>query len=158
MPLRDFLSSTWDHIQDNLFPWLREELGPLTELHKRVIVTLELARVETLVGEWRGLPGRPPSDRAALARAFVAKAVMSIPTTKMLIERLAGEKKLRGLCGWERSGQVPDASVFSRAFARFARSELPSRVHAALIKRTHQDRLGGPISRDAPPLAARREP
>ena len=76
MSLRDFLSSTWDHIQDNLFPWLREELGPLTDLHKRVIVTLELARVETLVGEWRGLPGRPPSDRAALARAFVAKAVM----------------------------------------------------------------------------------
>src|SRR6516225_8243464 len=80
MPLREFLSSTWDHIQDNLFPWLREELGPLTDLHERVIVTLELARVETLVGEWRGLPGRPPSDRAALARA-VAKAVMSIPTS-----------------------------------------------------------------------------
>ena len=76
MPLREFLSSTWDHIQDNLFPWLREELGPLTDLHKRVIVTLGLARVETLVGVWRGLPGRPPSDRAALARAFVAKAVM----------------------------------------------------------------------------------
>ena len=37
MSLRDFLSSTWDHIQDNLFPWLREELGPLTDLHKRVI-------------------------------------------------------------------------------------------------------------------------
>ena len=100
MPLREFLSSTWDHIQDNLFPWLRDELGPLTDLHKRVIVTLELARVETLVGEWRGLPGRPPSDRAALARAFVAKAVMVIPTT-------------------------PDASIFSRAFAGFARSELP---------------------------------
>jgi hypothetical protein len=25
--------------KDNLFPWLREELGPLTDLHKRVIVT-----------------------------------------------------------------------------------------------------------------------
>ena len=23
MPLREFLSSTWDHIQDNLFPWLQ---------------------------------------------------------------------------------------------------------------------------------------
>src|SRR4029077_8315667 len=99
MHLREFLSSTWDHIQDNLFPWLREELGPLTDLHKRGIGPLELARAETLVGcgrggrgapggGWRGLPGRPPSDRAALARAFVAKAVMGIPTTKMLIERL----------------------------------------------------------------------
>ena len=158
MPLREFLSSTWDHIQDNLFPWLREELGPLTDLHQRVIVTLELARVETLVDVWRGLPGRPPSDRAALARAFVAKAVMSIPTTKMLIERLAADKQLRRLCGWERSGQVPDASTFSRAFARFARSELPSRVHAALIKRTHQDRLVGHISRDATAIEAREKP
>src|ERR1700745_3991766 len=91
MALREFLLSTWYHTQDNLFPWLREDLGPLTDLHKRVIVTLELARVETLVGVWRGLPGRPPSDRAALARAFVAKAVMGIPTTKMLIERLTAE-------------------------------------------------------------------
>jgi hypothetical protein len=81
--------------------------GPLTDLHRRVIVTLELARVETLVGVWRGLPGRPPSDRAALARAFVAKAVMGIPTTKMLIERLTADKQLRRLCGWERPGQVP---------------------------------------------------
>ena len=35
MHLRKFLSSTWDHVQDNLFPWLREELAPLTDLHKR---------------------------------------------------------------------------------------------------------------------------
>jgi hypothetical protein len=53
---------------------------------------------------------------------------------------------------------VPDASVFSRAFARFARSELPSRVHAALIKRTHQDRLVGHISRDATAIEAREKP
>ena len=121
-------------------------------------MTLELARVETLVGVWRGLPGRPPSDRAALARAFVAKAVMGIPTTKMLIERLTADKQLRRLCGWERPGQVPDASTFSRAFAGFARSELPSRVHAALIKRTHQDRLVGHISRDATAIEAREKP
>jgi hypothetical protein len=158
MPLREFLSSTWDHIQDNLFPWLREELGPLTDLHQRVIVTLELARVETLVDVWRGLPGRPPSDRAALARAFVAKAVMSIPTTKMLIERLAADKQLRRLCGWERRGELCSEATFSRAFAEFARSELPSRVHEALIKRTHEDRLVGHISRDATAIEAREKP
>jgi hypothetical protein len=53
---------------------------------------------------------------------------------------------------------VPDASTFSRAFAGFARSELPSRVHAALIKRTHQDRLVGHISRDATAIEAREKP
>jgi hypothetical protein len=63
MPLRDFLSNTWEHIQTNLFPWLTEELGPLTDMHKQVITTLELACVEKFVGSWPGLPGRPPLDR-----------------------------------------------------------------------------------------------
>jgi hypothetical protein len=76
----------------------------------------------------------------------------------MLIERLTADKQLRRLCGWKRPGQVSDASIFSRAFATFARSELPSRVHAALIKRTHQDRLVGHISRDATAIEAREKP
>ena len=143
MPLRDFLSITWNHIQANLFPWLTEELGPLTDTHKQVIATLELVRIETLMRDWPGLPGRPLRDRAALARAFVAKAVMGLPTTSMLIERLAVDKRLRRLCGWERPGQVPSESTFSRAFAEFATCELPSRVHEALIKRTHKESAGG---------------
>ena len=77
------------------FPWLTEELGPLTDTHKQVIATLELVRIETLMRDWPGLPGRPLRDRAALARAFVAKAVMGLPTTSMLIERLAVDKRLR---------------------------------------------------------------
>jgi Transposase domain (DUF772) len=89
------------------------------------------------VRDWPGLPGRPLRDRAAFA-----KAVMGLPTTSMLIERLAVDKRLRRLCGWERPGQVPSESTFSRAFAEFATCELPSRVHEALIKRTHKDRLG----------------
>jgi len=155
MPLRDFLSITWNHIQANLFPWLTEELGPLTDTHRQVIATLELVRIETLMRDWPGLPGRPLRDRAALARAFVAKAVMGLPTTSMLIERLAVDKRLRRLCGWERPGQVPSESTFSRAFAEFATCELPSRVHEALIKRTHKDRLVGHISRDATAIEAR---
>ena len=158
MPLHEFLSNTWDHIQANLFPWLTEELGPLSDTHKRVISTLELVRIDAFVRSWPGLPGRPPLDRAALARAFVAKTVMNLPTTLMLIERLAVDKQLRRLCGWERPRQVPSESTFSRSFAEFATSELPSRVHEALIKRTHKDRLVGHISRDATAIEAREKP
>jgi hypothetical protein len=81
MPLLSCLSRTWSHIQGNLFPWLTEELGPLTETHKQVVTALEVAGVEAFVQAWSGLPGRPPCDRAALARAFVAKAVIGLPTT-----------------------------------------------------------------------------
>jgi hypothetical protein len=105
-----------------------------------------------------GLPGRPLLDRAALARAFVAKMVMKLPTTSMLIEHLGADKRSRRLCGWERPGQVPSEATFSRAFAEFATSELPTRVHEALIKRTHEDRLVGHISRDATAIEAREKP
>ena len=76
MPLLSCLSKTWSHIQGALFPWLTEELGPLTETHKRVVTALEVAGVEAFVRVWPGLPGRPPCDRAALARAFVAKVLL----------------------------------------------------------------------------------
>src|SRR5271168_2200925 len=132
--------------------------APLTETHKQVVVALEVADVEAFVQAWPGLPGRPPCDRAALARAFVAKAVIGLPTTSMLIERLTVDKQLRRLCGWERPAELCSEATFSRAFAEFARSELPSRVHEALIKRTHEDRLVGHISRDATAIEAREKP
>src|ERR1700674_1132117 len=146
MPLLRCFSRTGAHIQGNIFPWLTEELGPLTEAHKRVVMTLELAGVEAFVQVWPGLPGRPPRDRAALVRAFVAKAVLGLPTTSMLIERLAVDKPLRRLCGWEHPGELPSEATFSRAFAEFGGSALPGRLHEALIKRTHEDRLVGHIS------------
>jgi hypothetical protein len=158
MPLLTCLSRTWAHIQGNLFPWLTEELGPLTDMHKQVVTTLELAGVEAFVQVWPGLPGRPPCDRAALARAFIAKSVIGLPMTAMLIERLAVDKQLRRLCGWEHPGQVPSEATFSRAFAEFARSALPGRLHEALIKRSYEDRLVGHLSRDSTAIEAREKP
>jgi hypothetical protein len=158
MPLRETLTNSWDHIQGFLFPMLREEVGPLTAQHERLVVVLDVARVEAFVQMWSGLPGRPPEDRHALARAFVAKAVLDLATTSGLIERLAVDATLRRLCGWERASQVPSESTFSRAFAEFAESSLPNRVHEALIKRTYKDCIVGHISRDATAIEAREKP
>jgi Transposase domain (DUF772) len=92
----------------------------------------------------------PPLDRAALARAFVAKVVLGLPTTAMLIERLKVDKQLRRLCGWEHLGELPSEATFSRAFAEFAQSQLPVRVHEVPIKRSHEERLVA-LSRAMPP-------
>ena len=151
MPLRETLTNSWDHLQSFLFPMLREEVGPLTAQHQRLVVVLDVARVEAFVQMYPGLPGRPPEDRHALARAFVAKAVLDLATTSGLIERLAVDATLRRLCGWERASQVPSESTFSRTFAEFAKSSLPNRVHEALIKRAYKDCIVGHISRDATP-------
>jgi DDE family transposase/transposase-like protein DUF772 len=158
MPLRELLTSTWHHIQDSLFPQLREEVGPLTDQHKRVIVVFDVARIEAFVAVWSGFPGRPPADRQALARAFVAKAVLGLPQTNQLIDRLIADATLRRLCGWETRGQIPSESTFSRAFAEFAASALPARVHEALIKTTHAERLVGHIARDSTAIDARERP
>ena len=158
MPLRATLTNTWDHLQGFLFPMLRAEVGPLTPQHERLVIVLDVARIEAFVPVLDGWPGRPPKDRHALARAFVAKAVCNIPTTEALIERLAVDQTLRRLCGYEFASRVPDASTFSRAFAEFADSALPSHVHAALIKETLKDRLVGHIARDATAIEAREMP
>lgn len=158
MSLRERLSFCWSSIQHDLFPWLEERVGPLSARHQQLVAVLEMARIEALAPHWHGLPGRPPAERAALARAFVAKAVFNVPATNMLIERLHTDKSLRRLCGWERAGVLPSEATFSRAFAEFAASALPSRVHEALIAQTHKDRLVGHISRDSTAIEAREKP
>lgn len=158
MSLLESLSSYLWRIQHDLFPSLEEALGPLSALHQQLVAVLEMARIEAFVPHWHGLPGRPPAERAALARAFVAKAVFNIPATNMLIERVTTDKSLRRLCGWERVGAIPSESTFSRAFAEFAASTLPSRVHEALIVQTQRDRLVGHISRDSTAIEAREKP
>ncbi len=158
MPLHALITGTWSHIQDNLFPWLQAELGPLTDNHKRLVTVLEMVRVEAFVQMHDGVPGRPLEDRHALARAFIAKAVLNLATTRMLIERLAVDTTLRRLCGWERIGELPSEATFSRAYAEFADCGLPARVHEALIARTLKDHIVGHISRDATAIEARERP
>ena len=159
MSLRATVSQYWQTFQHGLFPWLAEELGPLSERHKRLVQVLEIVRVEDRLPDRYAVGrGRPQQHRAALARAFLAKAVFDVPTTRGLVERLGQDPQLRRLCGWERAGAVPSEATFSRAFAEFAASELASRLHAALVERTLQDQLAGHVSRDSTAIPVRERP
>ena len=130
----------------------------MTEALGRLVTTLDVIGLEAFVaGPPRG-PGRPPADRRALARAFVAKAMLGIPTTNALIERLDVDKSLRRILGWERRSQIPSEATFSRAFAEFASGDLPGRMHAALIERSLGGRIVGVIARDATEIEARERP
>jgi hypothetical protein len=156
--LRDTLSQTWLTIQSSLFPWLSEELGPLTEKQQELVTTLEVVRIEEFIYSSRGFPGRPPQDRTAIARAFVAKMIYNMPTTRALLDRLETDSALRRICGWERKNDVPDEWAFSRAFAEFSKSRLPERVHEAFIKKSYADELVGHNSRDSTAIEAREKP
>ena len=100
--LREILTRQWWRIQDDLFPAAEEDLGPLSEKHRALIVVLETVCVERFLPYVHGLAGRPLAERTALAQAFIVKAVFNLPTTRLLIDLLQGDIRLRRLCSWER--------------------------------------------------------
>ncbi len=155
---RDLIMQRWHVIQYEVLPGLGTEAGPLTPKLARVAHVLEWTRIEEFLAAcWCGM-GRPPFERAWLANAFVAKAVMGIGTTVGLIERLAVDKALRRICGFPVFAKLPSAATFSRAFAEFAEAKLSERVHEALVKEHLGSELIGHISRDATAIAARERP
>ena len=158
MSLREMLSDYWYAFQQELFPRLESDLGPMGERYELFVAVLELVRVEALLPHFRGRVGRPEEDRAALARAFMAKAVFDVATTRALIERLEVDGRLRRLCGWSGGGRLPSEATFSRAFSEFAASGLASRLHEMLIARTMDGHLVEHISRDATAIEAREKP
>ena len=158
--LGQILSQYWSKIQGTLFPQLEEELDPLTEKQQQLTTILEVVRIEQFIPDYRGYEGRPRKTRTAIARSFVAKMVYNMATTRTLWERLYSDKNLRRICGWENSRQIPSEATFSRAIADFAETQLPQRVHEALIKKTYGDTETIILhnSRDSTAIEAREKP
>lgn len=152
------LSQTWLTIQGTLFPWLKEELGELTEKQQKLISTLEVIRLENYLPSYPGLVGCPLANRVAIASAFVAKAVYTMGTTRILLDRLKSDISLRRLCGWEHRHDIPSESTFSRAFTEFSESQLPELIHEALIRENLGNRVVGHISRDSTAIHSREKP
>jgi hypothetical protein len=157
MPLtpRDAFLQFGNVLQQQLFPQLEAVVGRLSphlELLASVIALVPLGR---LLSAGRASTGRPAKDRAALATAFVAKAILNLPTTRDLMDRLRVDQALHQFCGWRSPLAIPHESKFSRAFAEFAASELPQQLHAAVIESTQRPRLIGHIARDSTAIPAR---
>jgi Transposase DDE domain/Transposase domain (DUF772) len=144
-------------LQQQLFPALEEELGLLTDRMQEFVRALALVGLDGFVVVWHG-PGRPPHDRSSIARALLAKAIFNLPSTRAVLDRLALDGTLRRLCGWNRASDVPDETVFSRAFAKFAANEFPQRVQQALVQRTRAQRLVGHICRDSTAIPVPEKP
>ena len=150
------IAEFWSRVRRELFSVLEGYCGPLTEGHRRVIMVLEVVRIEEHVHPgWMRWLGRRPKDRKALARAFVTKACYDEPTTVSLVDRLRADRTLRRICGWETIRDLPSASTFSRAFREFAQSELTDRVHEALVKKHLGEDAVWHVSRDSTAIEAK---
>ncbi len=157
--LHSRLTQFWQQIQTSLFPLLDViELASTPKLQE-VVTVLEMINIERFLGGSQlAAIGRPCKDRVAIARAFVAKAVLNLPTTEALIDRLKTDISLRRICGFSSTHAIPDKSRFSRAFAEHAQYQLPERIHAVLIAEHLGDQLIGHISRDSTAITARERP
>jgi len=142
-------------LQQDLFPILESVSGPLSGQMQLLASVIALAPLGRLLSARRATTGRPARDRAALATAFMAKAILNLPTTRDLISRLRVDESLRRFCGWDSVKALPHESKFSRAFAEFADSELPQQLHEAVIAATQKERLIGHIARDSTAIPAR---
>ena len=95
MSLKETLTAYWLHIQEELLPWLDDTTcGPLNGHHRQLVSVLGMGPDQRR--SWpagMAFPGRPPCERAVLARAFIAKVVFNIPTTSLLIEMLSGPRQ-----------------------------------------------------------------
>ena len=155
---RQLIMQRWKVARHELLPELKDQVGPLTPKLEKVVHTLEWVRIEEFTGEsWCGV-GRPPFERAWLANAFVAKAVLGLATTVGLIDRLTIDRALRRICGFPRCKALPSEATFSRVFDEFAEAGLGQRVHEALIKEPLGEELIGHISRDGTAIEAREPP
>jgi hypothetical protein len=152
---RDLLTQFGHVAQQDLFPHVAVAIGPLSSDLELLVSVLALLPLERLLSCRRARTGRPPKDRAALATAFLAKAILNLPTTRDLLDRLRVDSALRRLCGWPDARSVPHESKFSRTFAEFAATELPQQLHQAVIEATQHDRLVGHIARDSTSIEAR---
>jgi hypothetical protein len=142
-------------LQEDLFPLLQTVTGPLSGQMQLLASVICLAPLGRLLSARRAATGRPAKDRAALATAFMAKAILNIPTTRDLIGRLRVDEVLRQYCGWSTVQALPHESKFSRAFAEFAQTQLPQQLHEAVIAATQQQRLIGHIARDSTAIPVR---
>lgn len=152
---RECLTQFAHMLQTVLFERLEAETGPLPEKARLLVAVLSLVPLSRYVVPARGWVGRPAKDRRALAAAFLAKAIYGLGTTRHLREQLQIDAALRRLCGWTQARDLPHEATFSRAFAEFAQSELPQRLHQSLIECTQKDRLIGHIARDSTAIEAR---
>lgn len=133
---------------------------PLTEKQQQLVRTLEVIRIEEMIPRRFPVAGRPRMDRTTMARAFVAKAVYDIPTTRVLLDRLSTDAATRRICGWERKPlgaghEVPGLDDHCLR-ARLGALGLPVRgfVHLGLGRRPRGVGSGEDAASGAHPLCA----
>jgi hypothetical protein len=144
------------NFEKSLFSALQEQLGVLSSKEEKLMRILELAQIELYVSEVKIT--NPPKHRKEIARAFIAKSVYNLQTTRDLIDRLKVDRVLRTICGWRYVHSIPSESTFSRVYGELAHSRIADKTHQAFIKEYLSDTLFFYNSTDSTAIDVREKP
>jgi hypothetical protein len=144
------------NMNKTLFPALQEQLGVLSSKEEKLMRILELAQIELYVSEVKIT--NPPKHRKEIARAFVAKSVYNLQTTRDLIDRLKVDRVLRVICGWRYARSIPSEAKFSRVAKELAFSKVADKTHQASIKEYLSDTVFFYNSTDSTAIDVREKP
>jgi transposase len=138
------LSKMWNKIlnlETSLFPELKKELRveELSSKESKLIKILDFAEIEKSITVVKIT--NTPKDREEIARAFIAKSVYNLQTTRDLIDRLHIDKTLRVLCGWRYKTDVPSEAKFSRVFKELSDLNIAGKTHEKFVKEYLSDEL-----------------
>lgn len=153
------LSKMWlkvTNLENSLFPKLQEKLGALSTKEQKLIKILDFAQIEkniTVVSITN-----TPKDREEIARAFIAKSVYNMQTTRDLIDRLHIDKTLRVLCGWRYSNEIPSESKFSRVFKELSDLKIAEKAHEQFVKEYLNEKTFFYNATDATKIPLREKP
>ena len=124
------LSKIWlkvKNLENSLFPELQASLGVFSSKEEKLVKILDFAEIEQFIYDTHKT--NIAKDRVQMARAFIAKSVYNIQTTRDLIDRLHIDRTLRVLCGWRYSNDIPSEAKFSRVFKEFSEMNLAAKTH-----------------------------
>lgn len=148
----DQLAPYWKQVTEKLHPLLEISLEVSPKLLQTAQI-FEVVRIEEHVSApVEGIRGRKQIDRRPIARAFLAKAVMNLNSTRQLVQFLQQSLSFRHLCGMEK---VPSEPTFSRAFAEFAQKNLGDIIHASIVEKFVGNQVVMHCSHDTTAVEAR---
>jgi outer membrane lipopolysaccharide assembly protein LptE/RlpB len=129
------------NLENSLFPSLKRELQleELSNKEQKLIKILDFAQIEknvTVVSITN-----TAKHREEIARAFIAKSVYNIQTTRDLIDRLKNDRMLRVLCGWRYKNDIPSEFKFSRVFKELSALKIAQKTHEQFVKEHLRDTM-----------------
>jgi len=146
------------NLEISLFPALKEELKleEFSSKEAKLIKILDFAEIEKNITIVKVT--NPPKDREEIARAFIAKSVYNIQTTRDLIDRLNIDRTLRILCGWRYKTDIPSESKFSRVFKELSDLKIAEKTHEKFVKEYLSDKIFFYNATDATKVPLREKP